>query len=836
MTAVPNGSDPDGDALSYRYVWFVDGVEVAGQTASTLSGNFFAKGQTIEVEVYADDGRQEWGPYTNSKAVLNSLPTLTACQATPASIDRFTVLSAIAVGVNDDDPEDTAALNVAHAWQKRIGPLWYDIPGETGLTLNSCNSRFVPGSQYNCDRGTQLRATCTPNDGVANGTVYVSSTVVVTNAAPTITTCSLSPTAPDTTQDITVTATGQDLDSVDTFSISYEWLKNGVVDAGVTGTTWPANSQEHFDVIQVRCTATDNLGLSGDTVSSTPVSVVNLAPSAPEVDLTPDLPRSDEGLSIAVTSAASDTDNDTLTYDYYWTKNGSAYANPTNPTSNTTLGASATTRDDVWEVTVVSNDGYVQGGSDSDFVTIGNTLPTVATAVLNPTTPNTSNTVQVFGTAWYDDDGDSEDYDVVWYVNGSAVGAQSPDPMVLSSSEIVRGDTVYATLTPTDAYGSGTMVTSSTITVVNKVPSSPTIAITPNPPGEDDTLTCNIVTPSVDDDGDTVTYTYAWYRNGSLVGGQTASTFPASSTTYADVFYCTVVPGDGYGTGDLATSATIAIQDLNAPAAPTINSVVRYSNLTSQSLSGTCQSGALDCNTMVLTCNDGVASDTYYPSCTSNAWSQIVATDRGLTTSCSAICQDNTLNSSLASNTSTTESCNPYDSYETSGAYGDAGATPVAEWSSLADTNAANIVIVGNILAEYSDSADWYRVDTSDNAVADVTAGANAYKFEVVTDVGAADYDTWVYKNDPAGTAFCVGTGPYDDFSEDVSDRGDALNHVVPGNLNACAAAGSALYNVCESFAGSYYVKVVRASGTNCQNYQLHAYNGRPDRAARVAS
>jgi hypothetical protein len=721
-------------------------------------------------------------------------------------------------------------LSIAVNWQKRFGPIWQDIPGETASTLQSCNDRYVFGSQYNCFRGDSLRATCQATDGVDLGVEVPSDAVIIANAAPTVTLCSLSPTAPTTLQDVLVTSASEDLDG-DPNTVSFVWLKNGVVDPGVTGNTYPANQQEHFDVIQVRCTATDAFGLSGDTVSSTPVSVVNTAPTAPSIDLLPNVPMSAEGLSVTILSGGNDDDGDTLTYDYYWTRNGSVYANPTNPSSTSTVPASATTRSDTWEVTVVSNDGYVQGGSDSDFVVIQNTPPTVDSAVLAPTSPTTSSDVEVFGVTFYDDDNDPEDYIVTWYVNGSPIGAQSPDPMVLSDAEIVRGDTVYATLQAKDPFDTGNTVTTSTITVVNEVPTSPTIAITPNPPGENDNLTCNIVVPSTDADGDAITYQYRWYRNGSQVVGENSSTFPASGTSFADVFYCTVLPGDGIGIGDLATSPTIAIQDLNAPAAPTIASTPRYSNVSSQTLTGTCTSGPLDCNSIALTCNDGVATDTYFPSCTANAFSQVVATDRGLTTTCSAVCRDSTLNPSLASNSVTTEACGTFDAYETSGAYGDAGTTPVAEWSALADTNATNITIIGNVLAEWSDSVDWYKIDTTDNAVADAVAGANAYKFELEMSVGAADYDLWVYKNDPAGTAFCVATGPYDDFSEDVFDQGDAPNHVQAANRNACTSNGSgvwSLYNECTSFAGSYYVRVLRASGTNCQHYQLRAYNGRP--------
>jgi len=193
------------------------------------------------------------------------------------------------------------------------------------------------------------------------------------------------------------------------------------------------------------------------------------------------------------------------------------------------------------------------------------------------------------------------------------------------------------------------------------------------------------------------------------------------------------------------------------------------------------------------------------------------------------VCRDSANLASLASNSSVMESCSPYDAYETSGTYGDSGADPagVVEFATLADTNTATISITGNILGEWSDTQDWYRIVTSDNAVANATAGSNAYKLELVMGTGAAAYDVWVYKNSAIATAVCAATGPYDDYTDDFADPGDAPNHARQTvNPNLCANTG-ALYNQCTSMAATYFVKVMRASGTNCSPYTITAYNGR---------
>jgi hypothetical protein len=833
VTATSSASDPDGDPVTLAYDWFIDNrdgngfIEVLGEDTASLGANFFDRDDIVKLTITASDGRGSAPPESKQVTVRNSVPVLSACNITPTVGGIATDFTATPVGLFDADTEDAGLLSSRYRWELRIGPVWDPFTGETAQTLASCTDREEPGNYQNCRRGNSIRAVCIPTDTIEDGIPYPSATITLVNLAPVVDQCAITPGAASTDTDLAVLAASSDPDA-DATVLLYQWVKNGVDVPGATGTSLPSSEFEHFDVINVRCTAYDG-SIYGTAATSSPIVIGNTAPGAPTVDLTPNLPKSNQALSVSVTAAATDLDGDSVTYSYYWTRSGSQYLNPTYPSSVTTVAASATTRNETWEVTVVANDGFVDGGSDSDAVLILNTEPSVTSATLLPNNPTTAQDITAYGVGFDDDDGDPEGYVVRWYVNGVLQVPQTPDPMVIDDAFTVRGDQIYAELVAKDPFSTGNTVTSQTLTVVNTVPTPPVVAITPNPPGEQDNLTCGIITPSTDADGDTITYTYGWTRNGAVLAGETSATLSASATSFADIFTCTVTPNDGFVNGDTGVAPTIAIQDLNAPAAPTVSSIDRYRNETSATISGTCVSGALDCNTVQITCNDGIAADVYNASCTSDTFSQVVSTDRGLTTSCSAVCIDNSTNSSLASNTVTTESCNPYDSYENAGTYGDVGTDPIAEWAALADNNSASITIIGNIIG--SDSRDWYKILTTDNAVADAAAGANAYKFELEMPVGSADYKFWMHNGSATATAECVGTGPHFGYIRDVEARNDAPNHVLAANPNACTSNGSAtwsLYNECESFAMDYYVEVLRPLNTNCQHYQLRAYNGRP--------
>ena len=60
-----------------------------------------------------------------------------------------------------------------------------------------------------------------------------------------------------------------------------------------------------------------------------------------------------------------------------------------------------------------------------------------------------------------------------------------------------------------------------------------------------DDLTIQIVTPSADGNGDSITYGYAWHKDNTLQTDLTTDTVPASRTARGEVWKCVVTPNDG---------------------------------------------------------------------------------------------------------------------------------------------------------------------------------------------------------------------------------------------------------------------------------------------------
>jgi DNA-binding beta-propeller fold protein YncE len=143
------------------------------------------------------------------------------------------------------------------------------------------------------------------------------------NHAPVVT-VTLDPANPRTDQTVSAIVDAHDPDlrpmgAPDPTTRTYEWLRNGTIISGQTGSALDlklAGNGDHGDQITVRVTASDGQLTSTATQS---VDVVNTAPTS-TVSLSPASPKTNDVL--VATTNASDADGDALSYTYTWTVNG----------------------------------------------------------------------------------------------------------------------------------------------------------------------------------------------------------------------------------------------------------------------------------------------------------------------------------------------------------------------------------------------------------------------------------------------------------------------------------------------------------------------------------
>ncbi|MDP2311291.1 MAG: hypothetical protein Q8P41_00185 [Pseudomonadota bacterium] len=558
LTATVATSDLDGDSVTVSYAWYVNGGLVG--SGVTLDGSAFESsfqsGDSVYVVVTPNDGEEDGAPYTSAAVVVaNTLPVLTGVTLTPGAAYEATTLTCTPTATDADGD----AITYTYAWTVDAAAV-----AATGATLT--------GTDF--DRGGDVVCAATPNDGSGSGTPGTSNTVTISNTAPVMTSVALTPATASESSTLTCTPGATDADG-DAVTYSYAWFVNSAA-LTATSSTLTGTDFDGGDSIYCRATPTDGTTVGTAMVSNT-VSIGNTAPVLSAVTLTPT--TATVASTLTCTPTASDADGDAISYTYAWYVNASAVA-----ATSSTLTATYFDATDTVYCRVTPTDGTTAGTAiSSNTVTIDNTAPVISGVVLSSTTAYEASTLTCTPTAT-DADGDAITYTYAWYVNASAVAATST---TLTGTYFDRDDTVYCRVTPNDGTTSGTASNSNTVTISNTAPVMASVALTPTSADESSTLTC---TPAASDaDSDAVTYTYAWYVNGTA-NARTSSTLTGTYFDGGDSVYCRVTPTDGTTAGTAMASNTVTI----ANTAPVLSAVALTPTTATAASTLTCTPTASD--------------------------------------------------------------------------------------------------------------------------------------------------------------------------------------------------------------------------------------------------
>jgi hypothetical protein len=212
----------------------------------------------------------------------------------------------------------------------------------------------------------------------------------------------------------------------------------------------------------------------------------------------------------------------------------------------TTILSHLTTRGDAWHVGITPFDGTDFGQEFGKDVEIMNSNPTISSFEYLPNTPTTMDNIS-FNISTADVDEDSITVSVNWQDSSGSISSEN----TLDSSLTTTGGTYYAIITLTDGNGGMLTYTSTSIEVVNSLPTA-IIEVDPGPAWAGVNLSLS-GDPSFDLDGNIV----AWYWTiGSASYEGAEITIPAlSSETTATLV---VIDNDG---GQANTSVQLAITE-----------------------------------------------------------------------------------------------------------------------------------------------------------------------------------------------------------------------------------------------------------------------------------
>jgi hypothetical protein len=114
-----------------------------------------------------------------------------------------------------------------------------------------------------------------------------------------------------------------------------------------------------------------------------------------------------------------------------------------------------------------------------------------------------------------------------------------------------------------DVVVDGVAIASDEVTIANTPPTAPVVEVPPSVVAGG-AITCTIVTPAADADGDAITYAATWLENGTAYARAVTTTFPgdtvpAGDTQQNDSFVCSVRAHDGEEQGPPGTSTMLTV-------------------------------------------------------------------------------------------------------------------------------------------------------------------------------------------------------------------------------------------------------------------------------------
>jgi len=272
---------------------------------------------------------------------------------------------------------------------------------------------------------------------------------------------------------------------------------------------------------------------------------VNNPPTSPTVDITPDLPLTNDDLVCTVTVPSADPEGDTITYVYEWYKDNISTQTTITIGLSDTLHFNSTAKGEVWKCVVTPFDGTENGTSSEDQVTIQNSPPSISSVEITPDPAYTNTDLTATPSGWSDPDNDPPSYSYQWQKwNGDNwQNISGATTNTLSSTNFAKEDQIKIICTPFDGTDYGTSK-EDTITISNSAPTIDSFAPTDTTPevNEGESQEFNIT--KFDLDGDPLTVT--WWLNQTNAGETSNSYQYIADYESAGIYNITVTISDGF--------------------------------------------------------------------------------------------------------------------------------------------------------------------------------------------------------------------------------------------------------------------------------------------------
>jgi hypothetical protein len=383
--------------------------------------------------------------------------------------------------------------------------------------------------------------------------------VVVADTAPGPVAVALceGPVPSGTVPEVRVTRPSVDPDG-DPVSYRYEWSLNGAVlpQAQQAKLGIPLKKR---DVVRVQVTPWDG-ELPGPSVVAT-CAGRNTPPTAPVAALEPAAPTALTGITVVIRQPSTDADGDPITYRHRWWRNGLPFQ-----LDGPAVAPGTLRHGEAWRVEVAAFDGDQAGEPQLLNVTVANTPPPAPGVTLKPAAPLTGGSLTCEALApERDADGEAITLGYRWSRNDRPEPA-AEGQAVLPPGLVRRGERWRCEAWTSDGFAESPHAAAE-VTIQNSPPAAPQVVIEPEVARVRDDLTCRVSVPSIDPDGDEVTYSYFWWRNDKpLQGSSDLGKLPVQAKVARDRFRCSATPNDGTAKGPPAFAERVIANSPPGPA------------------------------------------------------------------------------------------------------------------------------------------------------------------------------------------------------------------------------------------------------------------------------
>ncbi len=526
---------------SYRS-WSVD------WTAPTAgSGSVQFDLSAVEADGTGGTGGDTWGdttitvPEGGAPPPANNAPSVSNLQFSPSNpVTTDTLTLTYTYQDSDNDPESGTQIR------------WY----KDGQLVSSRNDQTTVPSSLTT-KGETWNVTVTPSDGTDDGAPAQSSTLLVVNSIPVVNSAEITPNDALESEDLSLVYTSSDADN-DPRTFETEWYvddsKVSAFDGDTTipsvairdGDIWYAKIRVNDGEVDSDWFTTENISIGSDNTAPTMVSVSISGGPFTTID------------DLQATAQATDVDNDALTYEWDWL---GVEGEP----SSSTLPSFYTSKGESWKVKVRVTDGKEHSAwMESSAVVIQNTAPVLSNVEI--------------------------EQDQVYFDNEATYTfeASDVDSDQLQVSELwsLNGDILTLTLSVYDNEMAYSNTLSDTVEIVNSLP---TLSYD-GPTSQSALVDLSPIIESDDANGDTVTMTWSWMRNGFMTDDN-GSTISANKLAAGDVWTAIITPNDGEDDGisltaDFTITNTAPTAEISSPENLIKGASVTFSAMNSNDIDG----------------------------------------------------------------------------------------------------------------------------------------------------------------------------------------------------------------------------------------------------------